>query len=604
MPSIFISYRYPKNIFFRSFLTLVICLNCFFLIAQKKQRPNSTFPNSHLKHIVLPHQTFNSIGKSYGLTGEEIADYNNLEYYDGDVIPKYLTIPLTKRNSSIDKIAFTNEHLVPLFQIKGIPGRLIRYKKNGNNPLIRRVNGSPLLVGYLHTNEVNNEVVETVVPAGIRHFGQVKQAGKKAAITDLKPAITIAIAVPQKALASAVVGGADTVSAIRAAIVLPKIVNSSSTLLKEKRPALVEIKKPQPRPATRERKVLFLVEIQLAITFFLLVIIFFVAALRNRKEVLHTQLKASIRKVLINEVLREETFSENLNRSLSTSDFLKKQMAKKGGRQFIIDEIINGRKSIKGKAGEEFLKLYVSLNMNDDSSKKLKSKNWNDVVKGIQELAIMEQNHKMTEIFHEINSRNELIRMEAQCALVRLSGFGGLWFLNVLNYPISEWQQMKLLSMLSTLPFSDIPDLHLLLTSPNESSVIFTLKLIGLFQQRTMHGEVIKCLANKNETIRFFAIKCLKEIHNEYTVDILLRKFATESRKNKISIVKVMGEIGSQDQLDFLLDVLSVDDDTLKISAAKALSKLGAKGNYLLEEYCGRRGGQYSQIFLHIKSGV
>jgi HEAT repeat protein len=192
--------------------------------------------------------------------------------------------------------------------------------------------------------------------------------------------------------------------------------------------------------------------------------------------------------------------------------------------------------------------------------------------------------------------------MEAQSALVHLSGFGGLWFLNILNYPISEWQQMKLISMLSTSPVSDIPDLHLLLSSPNESLVIFTLKLIGRFQQRTMHNAVVKCLGNKSEAIRYVAIKCLKEINNPYTPGVLVRRFSTETRRNKIAIVNVIGEIGDKDQTDFLLEVLSLNDDTLKIAAARALSNHHIQGGALLEEFCNTQGPPYTQILLHIKS--
>lgn len=326
--------------------------------------------------------------------------------------------------------------------------------------------------------------------------------------------------------------------------------------------------------------------------------------LRNRKEIYKAQLKESIRKVLTNEILAEQSFSENINRSFSISEYLNKQLEKKANRQFVIDEIINGRKNIKGHVGDNFLKLYLALNLQQDSCNKLKSKNWNKVAKGIQELAIMGQNHKMAEIFNEINSKNEYVRMEAQSALVRLSGFGGLWFLNVLNYPISDWQQMKLISMLSASPVSDIPDLHILLSSPNKSLVIFTLKLISVFQQRTMHNAVVKCLGNKSEAIRFMAIKCLKEINNQFTSQILTRRFEMETRRNKIAIVNVIGEIGDKDQTDFLLRVLTMNDDTLKISAAGALSKLGIKGGQLLEEYCNTHGDPYSQIFLHIKSAV
>lgn len=586
MSTLFIFSNGHKYLFLRVSFTLIICLSWLFLFSQKKPIQTKISPNVHLKHIVQPGETFTTIGQLYGLSGEEIADYNNLEYYDNEVVPNFVTIPLSKKNYSKEKRVFSTEFLVPLYHIDGNAKTLVRLKKKGANKLVRRVNGRALLAGYLHTTKVDQEVFQISLP----------ETPEPNTVANTKQKDTVLLAPKQQTALVATVIKNDTNSLSKIA---PTIIGSP-----EKKAVFAEVIEPQPRLVSRVEKVLFLVKIQVVITIFLVTLIFLYTAARNKKEVLNAKLNSTIRKVLINEIIAKNSFSENINNELSTSSFLRKQLSKRANRQFIIDEITNGRKSIKGDVGNNFLKLYLELNLDKDSANKLKSKNWNDVVKGIQELSIMEQNHKMTEIFHEINSKNEFIRMEAQSALVHLSGFGGLWFLNVLNYPISEWQQMKLLSILASSPVSDIPDLHLLLNSPNESLIIFTLKLIGFFKMRTMHNEVVKCLGDKRETIRFFAIKCLKEIHNEYTASILFRRFATETKRNKIAIVKVIGEIGDQGQIDFLLEVLSLDDDTLRISAATALTKHGAKGSYLLEEYCDKIGGRYSQILLHTKSAV
>lgn len=596
MSAIFIFSNGHKNRFLRVSFTLILFLSSFSLFPQKKSGTTNVFPNVHLKHIVLPHETFTTIGQLYGIRGEDIAEYNNLEYYDEEVIPKYVTIPLSKQNFSKEKRVFSNELLVPLYYIRGNAKTLFRLKKNGPNKMVRRVNGRILLAGYLHTTKVDQKVFQIASPGTPEPTAIVGYSKRKDTVSNTKQKDKFSLASNQQTtpVATVIKNKANFLSKGAPLI----------TRLPEKKEAFAEVIEPQPRSVSRVQKVLFLVKVQLSISIFLVALIFLYTAIRNRKEILNAKLNGSIRKVLIDEILGGNSFSGRINKALSTSLFLKKQLSKKANRQFIIDEIINGRKSIKGEVGDNFLKLYLALNLDKDSANKLKSKNWNNVVKGIQELAIMEQNHKMTEIFREINSKNEFIRMEAQSALLRLSGFGGLWFLNVLNYPISEWQQVKLLSILATSPVSDIPDLRLLLDSPNQSLVIFTLKLIGLFKQRTMHNEVVKALGNKSEAIRFFAVKCLKEIHNEYTASVLIRRFATETRRNKIAIVKVIGEIGDQGQTDFLLDVLSLGDDTFRILAATALSKQGIKGNYLLEEYCDKIGGQYSEILLHTKSAV
>ncbi|MCW3111896.1 MAG: repeat protein [Segetibacter sp.] len=563
-------------------------------------------------------ETFNSIGRLYRLTGEEVADYNNLEYYNAAVLPKYLTIPLNKKNYSKGKKAGSNEILVPVFRVNGSSERIVQFKKNSkrtasgfsliynNNRLVSKFDSKLVIDGFLHTSKTSQTVfttipiddVKTTIPTGI-----VNPKQELVPLAKVDPNINTSNEAPPRKiiLQQAVI---DSVPIAHTAVTpTPKIV-SSSIKTERKKVAPTYPDNTAYRPVSRVDKVYLLVKIQIVICAFLVVAIFTYMAIKNRREVFKKRLDGSLRTLLIREILTEDSFTDNINSSLTFSEILKKQLQKKSNRQFVINEIINGRKNIKGRFGDNFLRLYLKLRLDQDSSTKLKSKNWNNVAKGIQELAIMEQHHKMPEIFNEINSSNEHVRMEAQTALVHLSGFGGLWFLNVLNYPISEWQQMRLISMLSSSPVSDIPDLHLLLSSPNESLVIFTLRLIGQFQQRSMHNEVVKCLRYKSEKVRFVALRCLKEIYNQHTANIFIRRFANETRRNKITIVKIIGEIGNEEHTDFLLEVLALYDDTLKITAARALSNMGNNAGYLLEEYCITHGDPYSKIFLHVKSAV
>jgi hypothetical protein len=593
-----------KSRFFRLFFTLVIFL-CFSSAYSQQKKLNPSTRNAYLRHLVLPHETFNSIGQLYGVSGEHLADYNNLEYYVDPVLARYLTIPLTRNNFSVEKKAYSNELLVPVYKLLGSTERIIKFKKVNDEPLrhavvfrrnkiVSGVRGKLVLAGFLHTAKSNGRLFKTAEDVDLAKAtkGATRANRDTTSTGSMTPDLT---GLPSTKMADTVAATAEVpVEEAIAAAVLP---NKSEKVFVDQN-ELVS------RPISRVDKIYFLVKVQIILTAFLILLIFLYMLIKHRKQAYKTRLNATVRTLLINEILSEASLADGETSNTSDLEFLKKQLTKKANRQFVIDQIINGRKSIKGKVGESFLRLYVALGLQEDSCKKLKSKNWNEVAKGIQELAVMEQKQKMSDIFNEINSKNEFVRVEAQSALVYLSGFGGLWFLNVLNYPISEWQQMKLINMLTVSPITDVPELHVLLSSPQDSLVIFTLKLVGVLQQRTMHNAVVKCLGNKNEAVRFVAIKCLSEISNQYTAQVLTRRFSAETRRNKIAIVHALGEIGDRDQTDFLLDVLSEKDDTLKISAARALSKLGLQGDQLLEEYCTAHGGPYAQIFLHIKSTV
>jgi hypothetical protein len=90
------------------FLLLLSLITAF---AQKKV---ITY-NFYLKHTVRANETFNAIGALYGISGETLAAYNNLEYYEGDIYPKYLTVPLTSNNFSKSQTSTDNRSLVPVY---------------------------------------------------------------------------------------------------------------------------------------------------------------------------------------------------------------------------------------------------------------------------------------------------------------------------------------------------------------------------------------------------------------------------------------------------------------------------------------------------------
>jgi uncharacterized protein YjiS (DUF1127 family) len=153
-------------------------------------------------------------------------------------------------------------------------------------------------------------------------------------------------------------------------------------------------------------------------------------------------------------------------------------------RQLLISELITGKKALSGSAGSNLVRLYTQLGLEADSLRKLASPAWHRQAQGIQELAQMDQRMQVAKIYRLTNAHNEIIRMEAQAAIVQLFGFDGLRFLDVLVRPLSEWQQIHLLRLLS--------------------------RTAG-----TPSGKVREWLQASNPTVRAFARKLIAEHHLE-----------------------------------------------------------------------------------------
>ena len=90
-------------------------------------------------------------------------------------------------------------------------------------------------------------------------------------------------------------------------------------------------------------------------------------------------------------------------------------------RQVLIDQMIDLSVNLKGEIKEDIQKLYLRLGLKQDSLEKAYSRKWHQNVKGFKELAFMNIPDANEQIIKSLNASNEILRMEAQIAMVRLS---------------------------------------------------------------------------------------------------------------------------------------------------------------------------------------
>jgi hypothetical protein len=98
------------------------------------------------------------------------------------------------------------------------------------------------------------------------------------------------------------------------------------------------------------------------------------------------------------------------------------------------------------------------------------------------------------------------------------------------------------------------------------------------------------------------AIKCLSEINNEETPEILENAYVHETHKNKLEILNVLKKVGGQSQLYFLEQQLHSKEDDIKLAAAQALKKCCVDGLVILRELSGENTYPYTHIFNHVNA--
>lgn len=271
-------------------------------------------------------------------------------------------------------------------------------------------------------------------------------------------------------------------------------------------------------------------------------------------------------------------------------------------RNCVINELIQAKKNLSGTSTTNLKKLYEVLELNNYSFTKLNNAKPHIKAKGIQELAILEQKKYVKEIFRLTNHEVELVRNEAQCALVSFYGFLGLRFLNVTTYPISQWQQIQLLNKLTGVKPANFDVIKKWIVSPNESVRIFALKLAAFFNCYDVYDDVVNCLKSRSLQMRLSALEYLKKLPQQDTADQIITYYRFENKIYKLAVIEALKDMGCEKQIPFLLKQLHDKDDDIKAAAARSLALLHPSGTAFLQTHLFADENPWKAIFLHIEN--
>jgi hypothetical protein len=284
--------------------------------------------------------------------------------------------------------------------------------------------------------------------------------------------------------------------------------------------------------------------------------------------------------------------TSRLNSSLENNRF-RVQLTKK---------ITAAKKNMSGQSGQNLKALYMQLQLDSYAIKLIDSGKWHLMAHGIQQIGAMGLKQHLTKIYRFTNHKNELVRAEAQIAVLNLFGFEGLRFLDVITYQISEWQQMKLLKDLSAIPHVNVAGIDKWLKSDNASVVAFALKLARNYHHFELYEDILNCLEHPEPNVRAQAVLALTDVFEEDTSKRLLDRFDSEEHNNRLAILKAIRKIGDAADLPKLQGYLDTDDLELKLSVAQAMASISETGLELLVSRPEAQSYPLNEMLTHIKS--
>jgi hypothetical protein len=341
------------------------------------------------------------------------------------------------------------------------------------------------------------------------------------------------------------------------------------------------------------------VEVMLVGVFIIVVAIY--AQLARKKRVYRhiTRVKSNLEQWISNIIL-EET-----EEAIQVPSKFRRVVTHKWTRQFVIDGLIDAKKNLSGTVADNITQLYLELGLKKDSLVKLRnSKSWHIKARGIQELYLMDQKDLLKTIYKNTNNRNEFVRMEAQIGVIYMTGFPGLRFLDVVSYPITEWQQIKLLEQLrrSGRPGDISASISNWLQSENDTVVVFASKLADEYQQYNSRDRIIETLVHPNEIVRTQGIKTLIRLADHQTPYVLLGYFRKEGFANRILILEAMANLATEEQIPVLERLLDDEDNIIRLKAAIALANCSPEGLQIVEKRAAGEKEPFERILMHIKS--
>jgi HEAT repeat protein len=269
-------------------------------------------------------------------------------------------------------------------------------------------------------------------------------------------------------------------------------------------------------------------------------------------------------------------------------------------RQALIDQMIDVSVNLKGDAEEKLGGLYLYLGLDRDSIRRANDYRWHKKIKGFRELAFMNIKDANNAIYKALNSKNEILRMEAQIALVRLTDEDPFSFLFQLNRPFSLWEQITLHELIiqHDLP---VPEFKKFLKAANPTVVMFALRMIREFKQKDAEDDVRETLEHPSPEVRRLAVQVAGDLEMRSSLEVMKRMYKSQDYNTCLEIIRSMAKMPDPSLMGFLKLVLDKEDDVqLQIEATKAIENNGEEGVKTLVKLMKSEYKNYNIIVRHV----
>ena len=303
--------------------------------------------------------------------------------------------------------------------------------------------------------------------------------------------------------------------------------------------------------------------------------------------------------ILLNEELASDIPADQVQ--LNIEGFRIREFEHSWAREALICRLIHYRNNVRGSMGEQLRNLYIQLDLDKDSLKKMKSRKWDKKVKALAELTNMNMSIADVTILPLTNSNNRELRAAARHAYIKLSKNEPFKFFDVVTEPLLLWDQVELFKIISTTEHIAIPNFAQWITySTNKTIVAFCLKLVVHYNQLSAVPAATKLLDTKDHYLRADAINCLGKLKIEEVQEKMIHMYNSQPLNCRLEILKALGRISSGKYVDFLRqEFLHSTDFEVRKHAAKSLINNAWAAKGLIQELIDTATSENKLILKH-----
>jgi uncharacterized LabA/DUF88 family protein len=284
--------------------------------------------------------------------------------------------------------------------------------------------------------------------------------------------------------------------------------------------------------------------------FIFILLVFLHSSLRNslrKKEAIKKKYSEKYETLLI-----QYLYSEEVSEQQKIVQLLHRDSANNFKRNSIVNTLIKLKDEISGELEAAILKLYDDLDLDSFAISKLKTKDPFRIINGIRQLNIFHVKSVHAKILEHVNHEDRLVRKEVQLYLVKLFQFEGLFFLNKLEAPLSEWNQIQLLEILKKFDNQDIPDVTAWLKSTNKFVVLFALKLVRVYNLYEKEKNLIDLLSHEDQKVRLETIITATHLQQLSIKSVIISKFENISLEEQIAFFNFLKIAYESTEVDFI----------------------------------------------------